>query len=231
MLPVFIRSRKELAGVDDGCQRSHRDRQAFVEGAGGPLLAGSLIRPRVAVIVVLGLVIGKTVGIFAGTYLAARFTRARLNPTLAWAEVFALAVLTGIGFTVALLIAEVSFPDPADAGRVKAAVLLGCCSPRAWPRCWSSAVTASITGCGRRRTATRTPTTSPTSTSRARTEARPAPGVSTDRRTVPRGNRAAAARMRGRHTTWSESTTTWWNAPDVLRPAHQATCQGVVSSV
>ncbi|MFI6207422.1 Na+/H+ antiporter NhaA [Streptomyces sp. NPDC051041] len=75
--------------------------------------------------VVLGLVIGKTVGIFAGTYLAARFTRARLNPALAWADVFALAVLTGIGFTVALLIAEVSFPDPADAGRVKVAVLLG----------------------------------------------------------------------------------------------------------
>ncbi|MFE3643917.1 Na+/H+ antiporter NhaA [Streptomyces sp. NPDC059169] len=75
--------------------------------------------------VVLGLVIGKTVGIFAGTYLAARFTRARLNPALAWADVLALAVLAGIGFTVALLIGELAFPDPADTELVKAAVLLG----------------------------------------------------------------------------------------------------------
>ncbi|GKQ39003.1 Na+/H+ antiporter NhaA [Streptomyces sp. A012304] len=75
--------------------------------------------------VVLGLVLGKTVGIFAGTYLAARFTRARLNPDLAWADVFALAVLAGIGFTVALLIGELAFPDPAAAEHIKAAVLFG----------------------------------------------------------------------------------------------------------
>lgn len=75
--------------------------------------------------VVAGLVIGKSVGIFAGTYLTARFTRARLNPDLAWADVFALAVLAGIGFTVALLIGELAFPDPAEAAHVKAAVLTG----------------------------------------------------------------------------------------------------------
>jgi Na+:H+ antiporter, NhaA family len=74
--------------------------------------------------VVLGLVVGKTVGIFAGTYLAARFTRARLNPDLEWADVFSLAVLAGIGFTVALLIGELAFTDPADAEHIKAAVLV-----------------------------------------------------------------------------------------------------------
>ncbi|MGR3938391.1 Na+/H+ antiporter NhaA [Streptomyces sp. BRA346] len=75
--------------------------------------------------VVLGLVVGKTVGIFTGTWLAARFTRARLNPDLAWADVLALAVLAGIGFTVSLLIGELAFPVPADAEHIKAAVLLG----------------------------------------------------------------------------------------------------------
>jgi Na+:H+ antiporter, NhaA family len=75
--------------------------------------------------VVLGLVLGKTIGIFAGTYLAARFTHARLNPDLTWADVLALAVLAGIGFTVSLLIGELAFPDPADAEHVKAAVLTG----------------------------------------------------------------------------------------------------------
>ncbi|WP_309061296.1 Na+/H+ antiporter NhaA [Streptomyces sp.] len=89
-----------------------------------PVLGELFTRPE-PLGVLLGLVIGKSVGIFVGTHLAVRFTRARLNPDLAWADVLALAVLSGIGFTVALLITEVSFPDPAAAGRVKAAVLLG----------------------------------------------------------------------------------------------------------
>lgn len=75
--------------------------------------------------VVIGLVAGKTLGVFAGTYLTARFTRARLSPDLAWADVLALAVLAGIGFTVALLIGEVAFTDPADREHIKAAVLVG----------------------------------------------------------------------------------------------------------
>jgi NhaA family Na+:H+ antiporter len=72
-----------------------------------------------------GLVAGKILGVFLGTYLAARFTRARLNPELAWADVFGLAVLAGIGFTVALLLGELPFTDPALTEHVKAAVLLG----------------------------------------------------------------------------------------------------------
>ncbi|MEU5217355.1 Na+/H+ antiporter NhaA [Streptomyces sp. NPDC020807] len=75
--------------------------------------------------VVTGLVAGKILGIFLGTYLAARFTRARLNPDLAWADVLGLATLAGIGFTVALLIGELAFPDPARAEHIKAAVLVG----------------------------------------------------------------------------------------------------------
>ncbi|MET9436355.1 Na+/H+ antiporter NhaA [Streptomyces sp. NPDC006551] len=75
--------------------------------------------------VFLGLVAGKILGIFLGTYLAARFTRAQLNPDLAWADVFGLATLAGIGFTVALLIGELAFPNGAEAEHVKAAVLIG----------------------------------------------------------------------------------------------------------
>ncbi|WP_084497472.1 Na+/H+ antiporter NhaA [Nocardia amamiensis] len=75
--------------------------------------------------VVLGLVVGKTIGIFAGTYAAARFTRAQLNPDLEWADVFALAALSGIGFTVALLIGGYAFPDPAASEHIAAAVLTG----------------------------------------------------------------------------------------------------------
>ena len=117
--------------------------------------------------VVLGLVVGKTVGIFAGTYLAARFTRARLNPDLEWADVFSLAVLAGIGFTVALLIGELAFTDPADAEHIKAAVLVGSLTAsRPGSAAGQSAGTRSTAASTRRRRATRTPTASPTSTSR-----------------------------------------------------------------
>jgi NhaA family Na+:H+ antiporter len=76
--------------------------------------------------VVLGLVAGKTIGIFGGTWLTARFTRASLSDDLAWPDVFAVATLAGIGFTVSLLIGELAFEgDAALTGEVKAAVLAG----------------------------------------------------------------------------------------------------------
>lgn len=90
----------------------------------GPALGEVFSRPE-PLGVVLGLVAGKTVGVFGGTYLTARFTRARLNPALAWADVLGLAALAGIGFTVALLIGELAFPDSAAGDHVKVAVLAG----------------------------------------------------------------------------------------------------------
>ncbi|MEU9373499.1 Na+/H+ antiporter NhaA [Streptomyces sp. NPDC048255] len=76
--------------------------------------------------VVLGLVVGKTVGIFGGTWLAARFTKAELNEDLAWPDVLAVATLAGIGFTVSLLIGELAFAgDAVLTDEVKAAVLIG----------------------------------------------------------------------------------------------------------
>ena len=54
--------------------------------------------------VLAGLVVGKPVGVFLTTYLAARFTHARLDDDLAWRDVLGVALLAGIGFTVSLLI-------------------------------------------------------------------------------------------------------------------------------
>jgi NhaA family Na+:H+ antiporter len=76
--------------------------------------------------VVLGLVVGKALGIFGGTWLAARFTKAELNDDLVWPDVFAIASLAGIGFTVSLLIGELAFTENLElAEEVKAAVLIG----------------------------------------------------------------------------------------------------------
>ena len=76
--------------------------------------------------IVLGLVVGKTVGVFAATWLVQRFTRAQLAPELSWWDVFGLALLSGIGFTVALLIGELAYGinSPRD-DLVKIGVLTG----------------------------------------------------------------------------------------------------------
>ncbi|MGD3106543.1 Na+/H+ antiporter NhaA [Streptomyces sp. YGL11-2] len=76
--------------------------------------------------VVLGLIVGKSLGIFGGTWFTARFTRAELNPDLRWPDVFAVASLAGIGFTVSLLIGELAFAkDLVLADEIKASVLIG----------------------------------------------------------------------------------------------------------
>ncbi|WP_462188685.1 MULTISPECIES: Na+/H+ antiporter NhaA [unclassified Frankia] len=81
---------------------------------------------RAAVGVILGLVVGKTVGILAATWLVARFTGASLDAGLAWLDVVGLAILSGIGFTVSLLIGELAFgSDSPRSDHVRIAVLTG----------------------------------------------------------------------------------------------------------
>lgn len=97
---------------------------AGVTISGGAL--GDVFRQPETLGVVLGLVVGKAVGIFGGTWLTARFTKASLSDDLAWADVFAVATLAGIGFTVSLLIGELAFEgETAMTDEVKAAVLMG----------------------------------------------------------------------------------------------------------
>ncbi|WP_415948306.1 Na+/H+ antiporter NhaA [Streptomyces sp. KLOTTS4A1] len=76
--------------------------------------------------VVLGLVLGKAFGIFGGTWLTVRFTKAELSEDLSWPDVFAVSALAGIGFTVSLLIGELAFKgDTLMTDEIKAAVLTG----------------------------------------------------------------------------------------------------------
>ncbi|MEU9912518.1 Na+/H+ antiporter NhaA [Streptomyces sp. NPDC051001] len=97
---------------------------AGVSVSGGAL--GDVFTKPETLGVVLGLVVGKALGIFGGTWLTARFTRASLSDDLEWADVFAVAVLAGIGFTVSLLIGELAFDGNATlTDEVKAAVLMG----------------------------------------------------------------------------------------------------------
>ena len=72
--------------------------------------------------VVLGLVVGKPIGVMGGAWLVTRLTRAELNETLSWRDVGGVAILAGVGFTVALLVADLSYGG-AEAEAAKTAVL------------------------------------------------------------------------------------------------------------
>jgi NhaA family Na+:H+ antiporter len=80
----------------------------------------------VALGILAGLVVGKTIGVFGTTYLVARLTRAHLDPSLRWLDVFGVALLAGIGFTVSLLIGDLAFgAGSVREEHVKIAVLAG----------------------------------------------------------------------------------------------------------
>jgi Na+:H+ antiporter, NhaA family len=88
-------------------------------------LRTSLLDP-VAVGVVVGSVVGKTIGILGASYVLARLTRAELDEDLSWFDVLGLALLGGVGFTVSLLIGELAFGAGTETdNHVKLAVLIG----------------------------------------------------------------------------------------------------------
>ncbi|HRV68770.1 MAG TPA: Na+/H+ antiporter NhaA [Marmoricola sp.] len=74
--------------------------------------------------VVAGLVIGKPIGVLGGSWLITRFTRADLNEDVSWRDLIGVAVLAGVGFTVSLLVSNLSFTGQ-TLGEAKAAVLIG----------------------------------------------------------------------------------------------------------
>ena len=84
------------------------------------------LRDPITIGIIVGLFVGKSLGIFGATWLAARFTRAELDDDLAWIDVLGLAMLAGVGFTVSLLIGELAYGPGSEADEhVKVGVLLG----------------------------------------------------------------------------------------------------------
>ena len=94
-----------------------------IAGAGG---LGATLTDSVALGVAVGLVVGKAIGVSGATWLVQRFTRARLADGLSWWDVFGLALLAGVGFTVSLLIGELAFGAGSERDEhTKIGVLLG----------------------------------------------------------------------------------------------------------
>ncbi|MEU5844060.1 Na+/H+ antiporter NhaA [Rhodococcus sp. NPDC047139] len=89
----------------------------------GAEMLGNVFTDPIGLSIVLGLLVGKTVGIFGSTWIAIRFGLATKPTGLQWGDVLALAMLGAIGFTVSLLITELSLTGE-SAEIAKAAVLV-----------------------------------------------------------------------------------------------------------
>ncbi len=74
--------------------------------------------------VVLGLVIGKPIGIFSLSYLSVRARLAELPSGVSWSHLLGAGMLGGIGFTMALFVAHLAFGDSDLLDRAKVGVLL-----------------------------------------------------------------------------------------------------------
>ena len=73
-----------------------------------------------------GLFVGKQVGIFGAVRLAVRFGLASKLPGASWLQIYAIALLCGIGFTMSLFIGALAFPStPALVEEAKIGVIMG----------------------------------------------------------------------------------------------------------
>jgi NhaA family Na+:H+ antiporter len=89
------------------------------------LSPGALLDP-ITLGVALGLFLGKQVGIFASVQLAVLAGIAKRPAHASWGQVYGVAVLCGIGFTMSLFIGTLAFPDDATReAQVRLGVLAG----------------------------------------------------------------------------------------------------------
>ena len=88
----------------------------------GDALTGLVDEP-VSLGVVLGLLVGKVIGVLLGAGVAVRLRLGRLPTATTWIQMTGLAICAGIGFTVALFVATLSFDDVALADQAKVGIL------------------------------------------------------------------------------------------------------------
>tara|TARA_R110001599_G_scaffold223889_5_gene423073 strand:+ start:14775 stop:15959 length:1185 start_codon:yes stop_codon:yes gene_type:complete len=75
--------------------------------------------------VAAGLVVGKQIGVFGFIFLATRTGLVKRPDGVSWLQLYGLACLTGIGFTMSLFIGNLAFAEPEQIETVKLGVMSG----------------------------------------------------------------------------------------------------------
>lgn len=93
--------------------------------AGVKFTGGQGLSDPISLGVVLGLVIGKPLGIFGFAWLSVKSKLAKLPPEIQWQQVLGVGMLGGIGFTMSLFTSGLAFQDLAQQEASKVGILLG----------------------------------------------------------------------------------------------------------
>ncbi|MGW0174604.1 Na+/H+ antiporter NhaA [Rhodococcus sp. NPDC003322] len=136
LLGVLTRVRPDPGEADAPAVRLEHRLQPWSAGLCVPLFAlfaagvpinsdvlGTLLTDRLTLAIILGMFLGKIIGIFGVSWVAVRFGIAVKPTGLGFRDMFALSVLGAIGFTVSLLVTELAL-EGAEQDKAKVAVLL-----------------------------------------------------------------------------------------------------------
>lgn len=108
--PTFFINGRRYAGAWD--ESSLADADVFQQNG------------RLMVAITLGLVVGKSIGIVAASWLAVRSGIAVKPEAYSWRQLIGAGALGGIGFTMSLFIAGLAFPNAADYAAAKIAIFI-----------------------------------------------------------------------------------------------------------
>ncbi len=91
----------------------------------GVSFAGASFGDELVVAIAAGLFLGKQLGIFAAVWSAVKLGLAPKPAGASWAQIYGVALLCGIGFTMSLFIGDLAFVDAAHESEVKLGVIIG----------------------------------------------------------------------------------------------------------
>jgi NhaA family Na+:H+ antiporter len=101
----------------------------------GVAVNGSLfdgLRHPVGLGIIVGLVVGKQVGITLFTWLAVTLGRSERPEGVSWAQIYGGACLAGIGFTMSMFVTQLAFKDPGNLDRAKVGILFASLVAALW---------------------------------------------------------------------------------------------------
>jgi Na+:H+ antiporter, NhaA family len=84
----------------------------------------SALGSHVALGIILGLVVGKPLGVMMASWITVRTRAARLPSGVGWGSLSGMGAIAGIGFTMSLFVAQLAFVDPALLDEAKTAILV-----------------------------------------------------------------------------------------------------------
>jgi NhaA family Na+:H+ antiporter len=89
----------------------------------GPIHLGESLSQPVTIGIILGLVVGKFIGISSFSWMAVRFGIGRLPADVGWQHLLGVAWLAGIGFTMSLFVSHLAFHDAVLQAQAKIGIL------------------------------------------------------------------------------------------------------------